>query len=166
MKPIALLLATTMAFSPAVTCAQQAANTPVAVAQATAATTATSSSPLSLARVQRQLLATEVGKPTEGDHIRIEEFINVYGKSIALDVMRDYDVKATAVQYGGMTHTEFLDVVTPQMFRQPTVDFVGLALGAAKWAVTRAAEKRKKAEQERIALEAEQMRIGGVIPPR
>ena len=109
MKPIALLLATTMAFSPAVTCAQQAANTPVAVAQATAATTATSSSPLSLARVQRQLLATEVGKPTEGDHIRIEEFINVYGKSIALDVMRDYDVKATAVQYGGMTHTEFLD---------------------------------------------------------
>ena len=173
MKTIACLLAVTLACSPVLAQAQAtaqataASTTPVpATADATSPQAAADAMPLSLSRVQRRLLAAEVAKPSTAPGLRIEEFVNVYGKSIAFDIMKDYDVKATAVQYGGMTHTEFLDLVTPKMYRQPTVDFIGLAVGAAKWAVTRAAEKRRKAEQERIEEEARRMRELGVDPPK
>ena len=176
MKTIACLLAVTLACSPVLAQAQataqataaSAAQVPVtATAQAASAQAAAPDAmPLSLARVQRRLLAAEVARPSTAPGLRIEEFVNVYGKSIAFDIMKDYDVKATAVQYGGMTHTEFLDLVTPKMYRQPTVDFIGLAVGAAKWAVMRAAEKRRKAEQERIEEEARRMRELGVAPPK
>ncbi len=166
MKTIACLLAVTMATSPVLAQSQATTQAPAA-AQATVAQAASPDAmPLSLARVQRQLLAREVAKPTEGGALRIEEFVNVYGKSIAFEVMRDYDATSPAVQYGGMTHTEFLNLVTPQIYRQPTVDFLGMALGAAKWAVNRAAEKRKKAEQERIEDEARRLRELAVSPPR
>lgn len=161
MKTIACLLAVTMATSPVLAQSQATTQAPAAAQAASP-----DAMPLSLARVQRQLLAREVAKPTEGGALRIEEFVNVYGKSIAFEVMRDYDATSPAVQYGGMTHTEFLNLVTPQIYRQPTVDFLGMALGAAKWAVNRAAEKRKKAEQERIEDEARRLRELAVSPPR
>jgi hypothetical protein len=168
MKTIACLLAVTMACSPVLAQAQATVQSQATAAASTSAQGATppDAVPLSLARVQRQLLAAEVGKPSVAPGLRIEEFVNVYGKSIAFDIMKDYDVKATAVQYGGMTHTEFLDLVTPQIYRQPTVDLIGLAVGAAKWAVTRAAEKRRKAEQARIEDEARRLREIGVAPPK
>jgi hypothetical protein len=178
MKTIACLLAVTMACSPVLAQAQAtaqataASTTQVPVTVTVAAETVPAQAPvpdampLSLSRVQRRLLAAEVAKPSTAPGLRIEEFVNVYGKSIAFDIMKDYDVKATAVQYGGMTHTEFLDLVTPKMYRQPTVDFISLAVGAAKWAATRAAEKRRKAEQERIEEEARRMRELGVAPPK
>ncbi len=164
MRAIAVLLVVTMASTPVLASAQGTpATTP---AKPSTPSAKVESTPLSLARVRRQLIATEVGTATRGDVLRIEEFVNVYGKSIAFDIMKDYDVTARAVQYGGMTHGEFLHLVTPEVYRNTGVDVFGLALGAAKWAMTRNAEKRKKAEQERIEDEARRLRALGVPPPQ
>ena len=158
MKAIAFLLAVTMAFTPVLAHAQGPPAAPPPTSRST---------PLSLDRVQRKLVAAEIAAPTAvGEGLRIEEFINVYGRSIAFDIMQDFDVTEKAVQYGGMTHSEFLHLVTPQVYRHTSVDVLGLALGAAKWAVTRNAEKRKKAEQERIEEEARRLRELAVPPPR
>jgi hypothetical protein len=54
--------------------------------------------------------------------------VDVYGTNPKVDFFKDFDLSPNgAVRYGGMTHAEFLNVVTPQAFRAPSADLLGLA---------------------------------------
>jgi hypothetical protein len=82
---------------------------------------------ISLKRIRRELRETP---PTKGG-LRYDFHVDVYGTNPKVDFFKDFDLSpGGAVRYGGMTHTEFLNVVTPQAFRAPSGDLIGLALAA------------------------------------
>jgi hypothetical protein len=73
--------------------------------------------PISIDRIQRQL--KETPPSTKPSALHLEFHVDVYGKSPAIDLFQGIDLKAAPVRYGGMTHQEFLDQVTPREFRTP-----------------------------------------------
>jgi hypothetical protein len=46
-----------------------------------------------------------------------------------MDLFKDFDLSPSGpVRYGGMTHAEFMDQVTPQEFRAPSANLAGVAM--------------------------------------
>jgi len=120
--------------------------------------------PLSVSRV-RTLLEREQARERARSHdeLRLNYYIEVYGKSRRIDVLQGFDFTSGAVQYGGMTHREFLELTTPQAFRSPTMSLSSLAFAAAQWAYERAEKRRREAEERRAREEAR--RIYEIRPP-
>jgi hypothetical protein len=69
----------------------------------------------SLARIRRLLGATPPTQPsTTASLLRVQYHIEVVGKAQPLDIFKNFDLgRGTAVQYGGMTHDEFLRLTAP-----------------------------------------------------
>jgi hypothetical protein len=67
---------------------------------------------VSLDRIKRQLREQP---PTKSESLlRLEYHIEVVGRMPVLDLFKDFNIdKASAVPYGGMTHSEFLGLVAP-----------------------------------------------------
>ncbi|MBI4475873.1 MAG: hypothetical protein HY654_01800 [Acidobacteria bacterium] len=76
--------------------------------------------PISIARIQRKLAQTP---PSSRSGLKLEYYVEVVGKAPPIDVFGTFDVKNGPVPWAGMTHREFLDLVTPQEFRSPPMDF-------------------------------------------
>lgn len=113
--------------------------------------------PVSVVRVQRQLETLPPYDPSGG--LRLNFFVDVYGKSPRLDLFTGIDLSGKgAVQYGPMTHAEFLQFVTPKPFRAPVMDLGSIMFAAAGWASRRSAERRQQAEQRRVEAEAQRLR--------
>lgn len=65
--------------------------------------------------------------------LRYDFHVDVVGQNPKVDFFKDFDLSPDgAVRYGGMTHQEFLNVVTPQAFRAPSGDLISLALAAIR----------------------------------
>lgn len=121
--------------------------------------------PLSVSRVRSLLEREEARERTRSsDELRLNYYIEVYGKSARIDVLKGFDFTSGAVQYGGMTHREFLDLTTPQAFRSPTMSLSSLAFAAAQWAYERAEKRRREAEERRAREDAR--RIYEQRPPQ
>ncbi|MCL4844955.1 MAG: hypothetical protein KJ066_00340 [Acidobacteria bacterium] len=121
--------------------------------------------PLSVSRVRTLLEREEARERSRGDdELRLNYYIEVYGKSARIDVLQGFDFTSGAVQYGGMTHREFLDLTTPQAFRSPTMSLSSLAFAAAQWAYERAEKRRREAEERRAREDAR--RIYDQRPPQ
>lgn len=90
--------------------------------------------PVSLERIRRQLTTTRTRSRSSKDGLRLEYFVDVYGRAPRIDLFLPMEnITRTPVMYGGMTHQEFLQVVTPQEFKSPPAD-IGAALAAlVKW---------------------------------
>ncbi len=111
--------------------------------------------PLSVGRVRRLLERREaIERARNPDDLRIDYYIEVYGKAGRIDVLKDFDFTSQAVPYGGMTHREFLDLTTPQEFRSPAMSLSSIAYAAAQWAYERAEKKRREAEERRAREQA------------
>ena len=82
-----------------------------------------------LAQAQAQAQATE--ESPEGDPLRLRFTVEVVGSAPKIDFLAGFNVNGP-VSYGPPTHQEVLDVLTPQEYRSPTVDFLGLAVAAAQ----------------------------------
>lgn len=62
--------------------------------------------------------------------------MEVYGKAPRLELFApEINLTNAPVMYGGMTHQEFLSVVTPEEFRSPPADISGAIAALIKWAV-------------------------------
>jgi hypothetical protein len=139
-KVIAAALAAALVASPAVALAQEGTPRPQ---QASAGRTDQSApSPadlgISLERVRRELRELP---PVTSTLLRYDFHVDVYGENPKVDFFKDFDLSAGgAVRYGGMTHAEFLEVATPQAYRAPSADLIGLAV----WAATQLAKKKLK----------------------
>jgi hypothetical protein len=80
---------------------------------------------VSLSRIRRELHEIP---PVKSGLLRYDFHVEVYGQSPKVDFFKDFDLSPNgAVRYGGMTHAEFLNVVTPQAFRAPSGDLLSLA---------------------------------------
>lgn len=90
--------------------------------------------PVSLDRIRRQLEATRPRTRASKDGLRLEYYVDVYGRAPRLELfLPNENITSTPVMYGGMTHQEFLQVITPEEFKSPPAD-IGSALAAlVKW---------------------------------
>jgi hypothetical protein len=102
------------------------------------ATVDVSKLPLDLTRVQRALRASDTRE--ERDGLKLNYFVNVYGQTPRIQLFTKADNLAFGrAPYGGPTHNEMLEVMTPQEFRAPAMN-----LGAAmKWLTDKAKDKSR-----------------------
>jgi hypothetical protein len=107
-----------------------AAQSVVAVATATApnasvAPVDVSRLPIDIRRIEQRFRQTSVREERDGLNLRY--FIDVYAKApdIVLFTKED-NLKYGPVPYGGPTHREMLDMITPQEHRAPAADFGAL----------------------------------------
>ncbi len=78
--------------------------------------------PINLARIQRQLRLSEIREERDGLNLRY--FVDVYAKAPALQFFTKEDnLMYGPVPYGGPTHKQILEVITPQEHRSPVMDF-------------------------------------------
>lgn len=113
--------------------------------------------PVSIERVQRSL-ASLPPRSAEGG-LRLDFVVDVYAMAPRIDILGSAAASgASAVQYGPMTHNEFVAFVTPKYLRAPVVNVGGLMSQTAAWAARRAAERQREAERRRGEAEARRAR--------
>jgi hypothetical protein len=86
---------------------------------------------VSLARISRRLEADAEARAAGDAALKLEYFVDVYGTAPPLRFFTGEDLVYGAVPGGAPTHGDMLYQMTPQLFRQPVVDFLGLAYSAA-----------------------------------
>ena len=82
--------------------------------------------PVNLGRIQRALRQSAEREERNGLNLRY--VIEVYGTAPRLnffDPKRD-NLRSGPVPYGAPTHQQMLDIMTPQEFRAPVMDFGGV----------------------------------------
>src|SRR5258705_14023649 len=81
--------------------------------------------PIDLASITRQLRQTQSTESHTGLHLRYR--IDVYGAAPRIELFTKGDnLVSGPVPYGGPTHREMINQVTPQEFRAPVADFSAL----------------------------------------
>lgn len=89
--------------------------------------------PIDLERIHRELRASNVREERDGLNLRY--YVEVYGQSPRIVIFGpDANLTHGPVPYGGPTHREMLEQMTPQEFRAPAADFSALL----RWLVERA----------------------------
>ena len=76
--------------------------------------------PVSLERIRRKLRTAQA--VFSSHTLRLEFYVEVFGRAPALDVLKDLELTHGPVPYGAPTHAEFLAHVTPEAFRSPPMD--------------------------------------------
>src|SRR5690606_29933996 len=80
---------------------------------------------LTLSRVQRQLQRTIERERLDGAALRFN--IDVFARSPQIDLFApDEDLRFGQVPFSAPTHQDMLNIVTPQEFRSPIMDFSNL----------------------------------------
>jgi hypothetical protein len=73
---------------------------------------------VSLKNIRKQVSETSPSQASNGSGLRYDFFVDVFGKRPAIDFFKDFDLsKGGAVKWGGVTHQEILNAVTPYPFR-------------------------------------------------
>src|SRR2546426_7719013 len=81
--------------------------------------------PLDLGRIQRELRRAPDSESREA--LKLRYFLQIYGTAPQLKIFTDTDnLVHGPVPYGAPTHQEMLNVMTPQEFRTPVMDFSSL----------------------------------------
>ena len=105
-----------------------AAQSVVALAAPAPAATATvdvSRLPISLSNIEKRFRQTTIREERTGLNLRV--FVDVYAKAPDIVLFTKEDNLLTGpVPYGGPTHREMLDMITPQEHRAPAADLGAL----------------------------------------
>jgi hypothetical protein len=81
--------------------------------------------PINIPRIQRELRQSTIREERSGLNIRY--IIDVYGQAPPLEFFTKQDNLLNGpVPYGGPTHREVLEVITPPAYRAPAMDFGAL----------------------------------------
>lgn len=81
--------------------------------------------PVDVGRIHRELRQSSERQTQEGLNVRFE--VDVFGNAPPIQLFTAEDNLATGpVPYGAPTHQQMLEVMTPQEFRSPVMDFNGL----------------------------------------
>jgi hypothetical protein len=73
---------------------------------------------VSLKQIRRQLDTTPTLPPAPGTGLRYDFYVNVYGTRPAIEFFKDFDLSMYGpVKWGGVTHQEILNAVTPFPFQ-------------------------------------------------
>lgn len=133
MKFLALILACALAVPASVAGQEPPApppDRPAAEPGARKAPSPAAELPVSIERIRRKLA---LAPPSKTAGLKLEYYVEVYGKSPHIDLFTDFDPTTGAVQYGSPTHQEFLTLVTPEEFKSPPADLLTPAVALIKW---------------------------------
>lgn len=83
-----------------------------------------SRSSVSLERIQKKL--AQLPPSAAQDRLKLEYYIEVYGKAPQIDFFENFNVTAGPVPRSAPTHQDILDVVTPEGFRTPAPNLSAL----------------------------------------
>jgi hypothetical protein len=86
---------------------------------------------VSVSRISRRLQADARARSDGDAPLKLEYFVDVYGTAPALRFFDGQDLRYGAIPMSPPTHADMLFQMTPQAFRSPRVDFLGLAYAAA-----------------------------------
>ena len=103
---------------------------------------------VSLSRIQRQLRIAESREQVARDGFRLEFNVQVYGTAPKIEVLKGLDLFNGPVPGSAPSHQQFLEYVTPQIYRSPTMPVGALAGWVAKWAWSETKKSRCEAEIE------------------
>lgn len=118
--------------------------------------------PVSLKRIQRALTKTpaiRLLQPTTRDGRQVYR-VDIEGEKIDIQALLGRDSLRAPASYGGMTHQEFLDLVTPNdvkgyaAFSNGEGMVVAATSIALQWAVLKAVDKFKQAQDARAKEQA------------
>jgi hypothetical protein len=88
---------------------------------------------LNIARIQRGLQRSAERQDYDGLNLRY--YVNVYAPAPSIKLFTPLDnLLYGPAPYGGPTHRDMMNVMTPQEFRAPAADFTGIA----RWLANRA----------------------------
>lgn len=103
---------------------------------------------VSLSRIQRGLFIAESREKQDGDTVRLQFNVQVYGMAPRIEVLKGVDLSNGAVPGSAPSHRQMIEFVTPQIYRSPTMPVSALAF----WAAQHFWEKGKKSRcEEEIA---------------
>jgi hypothetical protein len=92
--------------------------------------------PISLHRIQRELRQSASTESHEGLRLRYQ--VDVYGRAPAIELFtKDDNLRSGPVPYGAPTHKQMLEMMTPQEYRTPVMDFTSFM----RWLADRANKK-------------------------
>jgi hypothetical protein len=121
---------------------------------------------VSLERIQRGLRLTETREKQKqtGTAMRLEYQVQVYGMAPKIEVLKGVDLFTGPVPGTAPSHKQFIEYVTPQIYRTPVMPVSALA----GWAAMQLYQKSKKArcEEEIEAYRALLMQGVSVSAPR
>ena len=86
---------------------------------------------VSMSRIKRRLAADSRARTQGSSPLKLEYRVDVFGTAPALRFFAGQDLRFGGVPSSAPTHADMLYLWTPQAFRSPRVNFLGLALGAA-----------------------------------
>jgi len=121
---------------------------------------------VSLDRIQRGLRLTESREKAQqaGNALRLEYQVQVYGMAPKIEVLKGVDLFNGPVPGSAPTHRQFIEHVTPQIYRTPGLPVSALAF----WAAQQFWQKSKKSRcEDEIAAYRELLMQGvNVSAPR
>lgn len=102
---------------------------------------------VSLDRIRRELREAETEEQRGDGPLRLRFTVEVYGTAPKIDLLQDFPLTGP-VPYGGPTHREVIDFLTPQAYRSPAIPFSALGVWAAKAMWNKSRKERCEAELE------------------
>lgn len=100
---------------------------------------------VSLDRIRRELRQAEAAENAGDGPLKLAFTVEVYGTAPKIDLLRDFPLTGP-VPYGGPTHREVLEFLTPQEFRAPVIPFSAIAYWAAQQLWNKSKKDRCEAE--------------------
>ena len=130
---VAALVGVAVAITPAAMLAQAPATRSTTTAPAPQAAPAIDANALgvSLSSISRRLPADARARSDGDSPLKLEYFVDVYGTAPVLRFFTGQDLRFGAVPMSPPTHADMLFQLTPQEFRSPRIDVLGLATAAA-----------------------------------
>jgi len=119
---------------------------------------------VSLERIQKGLRTAETKEKAINEGLRVEFNIQVFGTSPRLEIFKDVNLFSGPVPDSAPTHQEFLQFVTPQIYRTPGVPISALAAWVGQWMWQQS--KKSRCEEEIANYRALIMQGVSVSAPR
>ncbi len=120
---------------------------------------------ISLERIVRGLRFEEAKEQRSESPLKLEYQVQVFGTAPRIDILEGFDIgQGQPLQYGAPTHGDFLNHLTPQAYRSPTVPLSSVAV----WAIGQLMQRgtKSKCEQEIAEYRALVMQGVRVAAPR
>ena len=111
---------------------------------------------VSLDRIKREL-APAANVQTPDGPMKLSYAVQVIGQAPKIDLLQGFSLNGP-LMYGGPTHREVLDVVTPQAYRSPVMNISALTY----WAAQKLRQKTKKERCEEELATYKQLVMSGV----